>query len=775
MTLVDRLKASFAAALRVPEGVALPVALLWTDAEGQWLPLLQRLRAELPELYTLAYRKEEPYDPAQRVGPAIWLRCVVERELPEATPPEGKTPILYLPKVGRQDLRSAGECPVRLQPLVELQFRGRVWHQTSGRDWTVQAFLVSEDGLGIEMAHDRRTEEAMLRVLELLADADIAPLRGRRLDADDFDKLSVADPMRDLLRWMSGPEVFEAAAKGNRWESFRNICRAQFNFDPDSEGVSAAGTTLARGQGIWDHVWRRFCEAPQLYPGIARLLGEPSVGGQGLLTLDPARNPRVNEEEERDLRNQVEQVGALPQATASAIVLALEAQHGGRRGWVWAQMGQSPWATAMLPLARLARLTQSPLGGATVEAATTAYAEAGWRCDRTKMEALAQFRTTTDAAIMARAVRALYLPWLDGSARHFQELVRKQAGQANKAATAMKPEKDTCLLFVDGLRFDVGTWLAEKLEARSLVVRVGHRLAPLPTVTATAKPAATTISGEVKGGNGEDFTPLVGTKLATAPVLRDRMAEQGVEVLDSDEIRFAAGTEGGGWTECGRIDTLGHSFQGDLPLHLESEVDRIADRVAELLDSGWRRVRVVTDHGWLLMPEDLPKVELPAYLTATKWARCAVVKGHAEPAVPTYAWHWNPEVRIVSPHGIACFRAGEKYSHGGVSLQECVIPDIVVERGVEIVRAAIQTIQWRGMRCRVGVDTSDPSLRVDLRLNWKQESSSIVAAVKAVGPAGEVSLAVADDRHEGAAAMVVLLDAGGKVLDRRTTSVGESA
>jgi hypothetical protein len=208
---------------------------------------------------------------------------------------------------------------------------------------------------------------------------------------------------------------------------------------------------------------------------------------------------------------------------------------------------------------------------------------------------------------------------------------------------------------------------------------------------------------------------------------------------------------------------------------LESEVDRIADRVAELLDSGWRRVRVVTDHGWLLMPEDLPKVELPAYLTATKWARCAVVKGHAEPAVPTYAWHWNPEVRIVSPHGIACFRAGEKYSHGGVSLQECVIPDIVVERGVEIVRAAIQTIQWRGMRCRVGVDTSDPSLRVDLRLNWKQESSSIVAAVKAVGPAGEVSLAVADDRHEGAAAMVVLLDAGGKVLDRRTTSVGESA
>jgi len=54
-------------------------------------------------------------------------------------------------------------------------------------------------------------------------------------------------------------------------------------------------------------------------------------------------------------------------------------------------------------------------------------------------------------------------------------------------------------------------------------------------------------------------------------------------------------------------------------------------------------------------------------------------------------------------------------------------------------------------------------------------TSSIVASVKEVGSAGEVSLAVADDRHEGAAAVVVLLDSTGKVLDRRTTSVGESA
>jgi hypothetical protein len=110
-----------------------------------------------------------------------------------------------------------------------------------------------------------------------------------------------------------------------------------------------------------------------------------------------------------------------------------------------------------------------------------------------------------------------------------------------------------------------------------------------------------------------------------------------------------------------------------------------------------------------------------------------------------------------------------------VSLQECVVPEILVERGVETVRASIKSIQWRGLRCRVAVDTSDPSLRVDLRLNWKQESSSIVASVKEVGAAGEASLAVADDDRLGDAATVVLLDSAGNVLDRRTTSVGETA
>src|SRR5262249_7998218 len=145
------------------------------------------------------------------------------------------------------------------------------------------------------------------------------------------------------------------------------------------------------------------------------------------------------------------------------------------------------------------------------------------------------------------------------------------------------------------------------------------------------------------------------------------------------------------------------SVGGLLVRQIDPEVDMIVERVAGLLSAGWERVRVVTDHGWLLLPGGLPKVELPPYLVATKWARCAAVKGGSTPSAPTYPWYWNPLVRIASPPGIAAFLANTEYAHGGISLQECVVPDLIVERGEEAVSAEIAEISWRGMRCRVSV------------------------------------------------------------------------
>ncbi len=770
--LLEALTESFRAALRPSSNEATPVALLWTDADGQWLPLLPSLRTILPSLYTLGRLDRET-----RTGPAIWLKCIVGRTLPEASPP-GEIPVIYLPHVSRQELRAAGDCPPKLQPLVELQYRGRVWHQSNGSDWTVRAFLIAEAGLGLDVVGDRRTEEAFLRVLPWLAESDLQALKGRRLDADDFDKLSVEDPVRDMLRWLDNPPGFETAAKGSRWESFRALSKSEFDIYPDQTSPAEIAALLLRSDPKLDRIWSRFSEAPQLYPGVAKRLRDPMSVGQGMLALDPSRDPRINEAEEGDLRRELEKAASVPHLVACRRVLELETRHGARRDWLWARTGQSPWAMALRPLARLANSAQKPVGGATLVMAAATYAESGWPTDAAAMEALACFSHSGDAVVMSKVVRALYEPWLDASASHFQRLLASDPDEARKAVGVCKAEKDTCLLFVDGLRMDIAGQLAARLESHAFRVTLDHRLAPLPTVTATAKPAASPIAYDIKGDSGEDFTPVIKVKSQWKPLIaslfRDRLEKEGVEILDVSELLIPSGTNAGGWTECGAIDSMGHSLQGDLVHQIETELKRIEDRVSSLLNSGWRRVHIVTDHGWLLLPGGLPRIDLPHYLVETKWARCAVVKGQPDLPVPVSIWYWNPAIRIASPPGIGSFRANETYAHGGISPQECVVPDLLVERGVAASSAKITSIEWRRMRCRIRVETNNPSVRVDLRKNWKEQATSIVAARKALDANGEASL-VLDDTHEGAAASVVVLDVDGNVIAHQTTCVGEKA
>ena len=119
LSAADALVASLQSSLLPGDGMAPPAALLWTDGDGQWSEFVTRVGGEIPSLFTLG-----EYDPSQRTGPAIWLRCIVDRTLPDVWPTGAKTPILYLPRVERQQLRAGGDCPPELQPLVELQYRG---------------------------------------------------------------------------------------------------------------------------------------------------------------------------------------------------------------------------------------------------------------------------------------------------------------------------------------------------------------------------------------------------------------------------------------------------------------------------------------------------------------------------------------------------------------------------------------------------------------------------------------------------------------------------
>src|SRR5690606_22277277 len=125
------------------------------------------------------------YNPEQRSGPAIWLKCAIAGLLNELA--FDGVPVIYLPGVGRADLRAIENCPRELQPLAELQYRGTFWSQANAKDWTIAAFLSSKNGgLGFTVSQDRATLEALRQALEagVLLNKPIEDFEGRSINAE---------------------------------------------------------------------------------------------------------------------------------------------------------------------------------------------------------------------------------------------------------------------------------------------------------------------------------------------------------------------------------------------------------------------------------------------------------------------------------------------------------------------------------------------------------------------------------------------------------------
>ena len=133
-----------------------------------------------------------------------------------------------------------------------------------------------------------------------------------------------------------------------------------------------------------------------------------------------------------------------------------------------------------------------------------------------------------------------------------------------------------------------------------------------------------------------------------------------------------------GWLETGRIDSRGHDLGAELAGMLPGELERVVALVEALLAAGWKAVRIITDHGWLLMPGGLAKYDLPGFLVESRWSRCAAIKGQSTPDVQTVPWRWNEAEHVAIAPGAKAFKKGEAYAHGGVTLQECVTPILLV-------------------------------------------------------------------------------------------------
>ena len=749
-----------------------PAAVLWADPARTWEPVIRNLQEVVPILVL------GDYDPAAAQGPALWLRAVLASSESVELPPhlaerDERDPwVIYLPGISRSSMADAAAIDDSLAPLAEVAVRSNWWPSAYGQGpWTPHSFLGSKQGADLDIASDSATKAALAQVLARFLFEDIDDLkRMGRLDSSRLHHLVLDDTIRTLLEWMNDPDAVRGSLEGAQWQALVASCKSVYAFDPGKDGALTAASKLGGRTGEWGAVWQRFAENPSRYPNLPVLLDQARPTAPPLFgDVDPHPDswPSWNRDEEDALRSALEALAV--HCDPRGRVKELAAANTSREDNVWAALGQAPLARAVGHLAELAdRVTTAP----TVTDLNTQiawYSDEGHVIDDLELRAIAVTKAAQDKSAVAHALGAIYDPWVEESARAFQQAA--VAGYSGE--TGLDIDEGTVVVYVDALRFDLATRLAKRLSP--LVVSVGSRLAAYPTVTPTGQPAVAPIAITPCGGTAFDAADDQGRSLKGA-VLRSALTSASVQFLEWDAADIGD-PNGKAWTQTNSIDSLGHSQGHALADLVDHQVDLIAERVRGLLDGGWRKVVILTDHGFLLPGLPAPKVTLPLQITegdAARKPRVARLKAAASrPDFPTIPWTWDSSVDMASAPGAGAFEAGRLYEHGGLSLQECVIPVVTVTQGGSAAsQVRIDGIRWTGQRCRVDYFPVETEMTAEIRLH-PADMSSVVGGPKASVEAGEVKILVDEDRaSQGVSVWVVLLSPSGQVLAQAQTTVG---
>ena len=305
--------------------------------------------------------------------------------------------------------------------------------------------------------------------------------------------------------------------------------------------------------------------------------------------------------------------------------------------------------------------------------------------------------------------------------------------------------------------------------------------AALPSITSTGKPAVSPVRNLISGGPANaDFEPMVsktGKPLGNGYQFKKLLKAGSWQILEKSDIGDYTQNA---WCEFGDIDHQGHDRGWKLAKQIDPLVGEIKERVESLVLAGWKTIRIVTDHGWLLMPGGLPKTDLPAALTENKWGRCAVIKPGAQTKESLYPWYWNPNQMFALANGVSCYKKGQEYAHGGLSFQECLCLELIVTKAASDQgpgqgpdqAVEITDVTWKGLRCNVAVDGNFKGLDLDIRLQAGNASTSVVMNTKVIKKTGMGSVVIENEELEEKEAFIVLLKNNKQLQAQVNTKIG---
>ncbi|MDL0134450.1 PglZ domain-containing protein [Halobacterium salinarum] len=268
-------------------------------------------------------------------------------------------------------------------------------------------------------------------------------------------------------------------------------------------------------------------------------------------------------------------------------------------------------------------------------------------------------------------------------------------------------DNGTAIIICDGLRYELAEAIKENLGRQTdFEQNLSAVSAALPSITEVGMAAH--LPGEL--GLSLDDDDLVVTSGGEAMNGKsdrvERLSNAGFEVVDMDEVSDISLEQ---LTESepvprvvysGTIDKLGENLDDDEAFsQVASHVDDVERTVQRLKQAGYTRFVITSDHGFLYtdrLSDDL-KVESPDLAPIVK--RRFAAADSDTPLVDTDEFIEidpdalsdlgidAPDLKLLFPRSVACFKAqggNMRYFHGGISLQELLVPCLTVTtEGIE--------------------------------------------------------------------------------------------
>ncbi len=410
---------------------------------------------------------------------------------------------------------------------------------------------------------------------------------------------------------------------------------------------------------------------------------------------------------------QAELRAALDEPAARVWLAEHRAAFAARAEGFWAGQGRAPWWAILVRAADLlatAHTIRAALDDVSTPGALLArYTAEWWRVDhdyrvlREQADAQATdyelLRQHCDHAYRdgLRRLNARFSTLLEGSAWPPDSELPPQAGFWAAVAGARRDQQRIAVLFVDALRYELGQALLAALEAEQAGQRrtLTARLAAIPTITPIGMSAVLPQGDQCRIAYSDDWQITI----ADSQNLKDKAARKrwlaqqlpDVAFYNLDELLNARAGEIAAAPVTVIFDTT-LDYVGGAAQRLSWGIfggllHTVKKGVHKLLGLGIRQIHIIADHGFLLLDElaEHEKASVQEAAVRARSDRYALSAYAAHTDQLAFTIPGSAGLRAWFPRGIGCFRTPGAYNfvHGGLSLQELVIPHLVIEQGAQ--------------------------------------------------------------------------------------------